>query len=135
MHLDELMLSSDLFDVVNGWSRVTDMFGPSLTASSYLRLLSLSGYLLHGRGAVFLFVASSEPISIYSPATFFEHTLENDSFCQHILQVLETYQPENEAIVVARFDDCMTSVSIDCSYFRVKFDGTRLLSHFSGVAA
>jgi hypothetical protein len=77
------------------------------------------GFSSEGRSAVFLYRVQGNPVSNYAPRAWVDENLNEGSFRERILSMIEDYQTETQVIVLVTFDDIFQSKTLSYQWFSV----------------
>jgi hypothetical protein len=113
-------------ELKNNWSRAQEMFG-DFCRPHRLAQEARYGFSKEGRGAVFLYRAQETPVCNYAPRSWVDENLDEGSFRERILSMIDDYQTETQAIVLVTFDDVFLSETLLYHAFKLIFPADPVL--------
>ncbi|PZD70228.1 hypothetical protein C1752_16051 [Acaryochloris thomasi RCC1774] len=110
------MGSSTQQELKNDWVILQERFG-NLSDPSYIKKLATSGHTEHGKGAILFHIAKGQPVAYYKPWEYFKEAIDNSDFKDGLISEINDYNPKDQAVVVASFDDVFLQKDITYLWF------------------
>jgi hypothetical protein len=108
------------------WSQVQEMFG-DFCRPHRLAQEAKYGFSREGRGAVFLYRVQGNAVCTFAPRVWVNENLNEGSFRERILSMIDDYQTETQAIVLVTFNDIFLSETFLYHAFGLTFPADPVL--------